>query len=319
MPKIIIGIHGLGNKPPKDTLTKWWKDSINEGLKNSSFNLDDFEFDLCYWADILHENPLDPEGTDSESENYLSEPYSPFEKALIKEEPSFRNQALEYIEKYSDKIFVSGVMSLNIPSLTDMFIHKHFKDLEVYYSLSFINYKGKKRLAREVILERLTDLIIKHKNKEILLAAHSMGSIIAYDVLMDYLPDDVKINTLITIGSPLAQKYVITKINSEKNCRDDCELPVPEKISYQWFNHYDLEDVVAINNNLADYFLPNSNGVSVVDVMVKNNYSYNGKNNPHKSYGYLRTKEFAEVLNSFLSIESGSIMNWIRNKLKFMN
>ena len=319
MSKIIIGIHGLGNKPPKNILEHWWKDSIIEGLKNYHSNCREFEFELCYWSDILHKVPLDPLCTDTKSETFISERYSPLEKVLIRKEPSFRDQALEYIEKYSDKIFLNGVMSLNIPSLTDLFIHKHFKDLEIYYSLSFINYNGKKRLAREVILERLTDLIVKHKNKEILLTAHSMGSIIAYDMLMDYLPDDVKIHTLITIGSPLAQNYVITKINHEKNCEDDCKLPVPEKISHQWFNYYDLEDVVAINNNLSDYFIPNSKGVKVVDVEVKNNYSYNEKSNPHKSFGYLRTKEIADLINSFAGIEKSGFINWVKNKLKIMN
>ena len=33
MAKVIIGIHGLGNKPPKDILEKWWKLSIEEGFK----------------------------------------------------------------------------------------------------------------------------------------------------------------------------------------------------------------------------------------------------------------------------------------------
>ena len=33
MPDIIIGIHGLANKPNKKTLEDWWKKSILEGLK----------------------------------------------------------------------------------------------------------------------------------------------------------------------------------------------------------------------------------------------------------------------------------------------
>ena len=32
MKKIIIGVHGLGNKPPADVLEKWWAASIQEGL-----------------------------------------------------------------------------------------------------------------------------------------------------------------------------------------------------------------------------------------------------------------------------------------------
>jgi len=37
MSKVIIGIHGLSNKPPEDTLAGWWKDGIlfiNRGAAN---------------------------------------------------------------------------------------------------------------------------------------------------------------------------------------------------------------------------------------------------------------------------------------------
>ena len=315
MSKIIIGIHGLGNKPPKNLLEKWWKDSIIEGLKNNNYKLKDFEFELCYWSDILHETPLNPNETDNESETYLSEPYVPFEKKGEKKEHSFREQALEYLEKYSDKILVNGVLSFNIASLTDMFIHRHFRDLEIYYSLSFINYKGKKRLARDVIIERLTDLISKHKNKEILLVAHSMGSIIAYDALMDYVPE-IKVNMLITIGSPLGQKYVIGKINLEKNAEPETKLPVPENISSRWTNFYDLEDVVAINYNLADYFTPNSDGIKIFDEEIENNYSYNEKENPHKSYGYLRADKFSNIVNSFFEEKKFNFKDWVKKIFK---
>jgi hypothetical protein len=311
MSKIIIGIHGLGNKPPKDILENWWRESIVEGLQNNNYKPAEFDFELAYWADVLHEEPLKPDETDKESETYLSEPYVPFVEKVEKKEYSFREQALEYLEKYSDKILVNGVLSFNISSLTDMFIHRHFRDLEIYYSLSFINYNGKKRLARDVIIERLTDLIKKHKNKEILLVAHSMGSIIAYDALMDYVPE-IKINTLLTIGSPLAQKYVIEKINNEKKSESETKLPVPENICSQWINLYDLEDVVAINYNLADYFTPNSNGITIHDEEIENNYSYNEKENPHKSYGYLRTDKFSSIINSFFEKKEFSFKNWVK-------
>jgi hypothetical protein len=314
MSKIIIGIHGLGNKPPKDILEKWWKDSIAEGLKNNNYLDSHFDFELAYWADVLHTEEINPDKNISKSESSSSEPYLPFVKENDHEKHSFREQALEYIEKYSDKIIVNGMLSINIPSLTDMFIHRHFKDLEIYYSLSYINYKGKKRLARDVITERLIELLKKHKNKEILLAAHSMGSIIAYDVLMDYLPD-VKINTFVTIGSPLSQKYVIRKINSEKNSEAESKLPVPENICSRWVNLYDLEDVVAINNKLSDYFIPNSHGLHIHDIEVENNYFYKGKNNPHKSYGYLRTNEFAQIVSSFSDSKKFNLINWVKQIL----
>ncbi len=37
MKKIIIGIHGIGNKPPAKILRKWWLNSIYEGLKKYNY------------------------------------------------------------------------------------------------------------------------------------------------------------------------------------------------------------------------------------------------------------------------------------------
>jgi hypothetical protein len=60
MSKIIIGIHGLGNKPPKDLCEKWWKKSLREGLNSIGRKYFNFNFELVYWADILHPTPLNP-------------------------------------------------------------------------------------------------------------------------------------------------------------------------------------------------------------------------------------------------------------------
>ena len=57
--KIIIGIHGLGNKPPKPALEKWWIQAITDGLKFNKYPETKFDFELVYWADILHPDPID--------------------------------------------------------------------------------------------------------------------------------------------------------------------------------------------------------------------------------------------------------------------
>ena len=55
---VIIGIHGLGNKPPKKQLEHWWKLAMMEGLKTHGFHTKLPNFELVYWADILNERPL---------------------------------------------------------------------------------------------------------------------------------------------------------------------------------------------------------------------------------------------------------------------
>ena len=45
-PSIIIGIHGLANKPPVDEKTRWWKAAIAEGLdQNEGMAGAEFAFD----------------------------------------------------------------------------------------------------------------------------------------------------------------------------------------------------------------------------------------------------------------------------------
>ena len=77
--KIIIGIHGLGNKPPKKLLEKWWKESIREGLGAFGYKKYFFKFKLVYWAHILHPDPLNPQLEDKDDPTFLHEPYVPAE------------------------------------------------------------------------------------------------------------------------------------------------------------------------------------------------------------------------------------------------
>ena len=53
MANVIIGIHGLGNKPPGQLLEHWWKLAMIEGLKTSNFDSVISKFEIVYWADIL--------------------------------------------------------------------------------------------------------------------------------------------------------------------------------------------------------------------------------------------------------------------------
>ncbi len=311
MSKIIIGIHGLGNKPPKDILKDWWEKSILEGLNKYNFPARDFEFELVYWADILYKEPLLPEETNKLSSLYLAERYLPEPIPLPEEPPGFRKKAADYLEKYYEKILVNGVMSLNHPSLTDLFIHFSLRDLELYYSSESIYYQGIKRYVRDIMIERLTDALNKHKNKEILLVAHSMGAIIAHDVLTDHAAD-INIDTLVTIGSPLGQKYVLNKITSEQKGNSKNKLKVPECIGRNWYNLSDLEDQVAFNHTLSEIYECNSKGLKVIDKLVKNNYMISGNRNPHKSYGYLRTREFAEIFNEFTTPPKRGLFSFLK-------
>ena len=308
MSKLIIGIHGLGNKPSKEVLERWWKEAICEGLTNIGKKALNPKFKLVYWADILYEKPLD--------ETTLDERYTTGVNKSEADQSAFRKKFLDLLEKGADKIFLNDDLSLNYSFLFDSYIHHNFRDLEIYYSDKIVESDKKKRTVKEIIRNRFADCLSDYKNDEIFLVGHSMGSIIAYDVLT-FLLKDIKIDTLVTIGSPLGQPYVISKAASELNVHGVKvkKLKTPPGIQRNWYNFSDLEDKVAINYNLSDDYDKNSTGVNVKDIEVYNNYECNGERNPHKSFGYLRTPEFSKTLYEFLIYNRSKTSLWFFEKV----
>lgn len=51
--KLIIGIHGLSNKPPEKTLATWWEKAMLEGLHvNSKLKRDALDFKIYLLGSI---------------------------------------------------------------------------------------------------------------------------------------------------------------------------------------------------------------------------------------------------------------------------
>jgi triacylglycerol esterase/lipase EstA (alpha/beta hydrolase family) len=302
--KVIIGIHGLGNKPSEKTLKEWWLKSILEGLEYINKNTFKLNFGLIYWADVLNNKSLDETIIDKENPLYINEKYTPAPENFIPKPHPVRKKILGFIEKQMDKIFLNEDLSINYSFISDMIIHKYFKELEIYYTEEYRDKNNTKYSAKDVIRKKAADVLKKHKNDEIFLIAHSMGSIVIYDVLTFLLPG-FKIDTLVTMGSPLGLPIIMSKIATEQKLKPHIKekLKTPPGVKRNWYNFSDLEDKIAINYNLADDYDKNANGVKATDFVVNNNYEINGERNPHKSYGYLRTPEFSEVLAEFLARE----------------
>ena len=68
---------------------------------------------------------------------------------------------------------------------------------------------------------------------------------------------------------------------------------------------------------LNDDYEENSRNVRVIDKVVYNNYKYKKIKNHHKSFGYLRTAEMAEIISEFLKGERKSPFTWIKNIMGF--
>lgn len=316
MSKVIIGIHGLGNKPSKELLTDWWKLSILEGLRkiDSDIKLPDFE--MVYWADILYDEPLQYAISDVENPYYLEEKYVPASEETSKEEHPYRMKFIKYIGQKLNGLLLNEDMTPNYSTITDAIVSKYFRDLAIYYNVPMNGVQIKDSGAKDKIRKRLVKVIKKYKRKEIFLIAHSMGSIISYDVLNFLLPE-VKIKTLATIGSPLGLPIVVSRIASEQKFKLNGKsvLTTPPGVTKNWCNFSDVLDNVAFNFQLADDFSENERGIKPIDFIVTNNYSYKGNPNPHKSFGYLRTPEFAKIIYEFITDKHIGPVNMLKVKI----
>ncbi len=192
-----------------------------------------------------------------------------------------------------DKIFLNTAGKIKFSSFSAYIIRHYFRDLDLYFSAEKL--KNSEKTIREAVRERLVAVLEKHKKKDILLIAHSMGSIIALDVLNNF---NVKVDTLVTIGSPLGLAVIRSKIVPPIG--ENSASPIPQTIKRSWFNLADLKDKVALDFDLADDFQDETNRIQVQDFQIYNDYEYNDERNPHKAYGYLRTRKMAEIIHNFL-------------------
>jgi hypothetical protein len=306
MAKVIIGIHGLANKPERGTQAQWWVDSIKEGLqKNCKLNLE-FNFDDVYWADLLYEKPLHRNPDFSFDSLYDDEPYVPAKAgALKKYDEGFMDELRADSQSLLGGALDAVKSTLGVGQAADFVLQQKLKDLAFYYDPGrrIKDRSGRQRPAREVLQEDLEKTLVSNKAHEIMLIAHSMGSIIAYDVLRKLgqrKPDPgARVSHFVTIGSPLGLPHV--KLNIEKVHLHDPQVRTPTIVTRSWVNFADRKDPVAFDTHLEDDYGPNDSGVAVKDDLILNDYEMNGKANHHKLFGYLRAPEVSEHIRDFLN------------------
>lgn len=284
-----------------------------EGLKNAGYKTLIPDFRLVYWADILHEKSQDPGEKDPDSPFFMDEKYTIAPEEFPVEDHSTRKKIVDFLRKQMNRILLNEDLSLNYSFISDTIINRYFRDLELYYTGKIRAKDNNTHNAAELIRERLYSTLNEHRDDEIMLIGHSMGSIIAFDVLT-FLAPDIRINTFITMGSPLGLPVVISKAAAEmkqKGMAAD-HVSTPPGVIKNWYNFADILDKVSLNYKLSDCYSANEHGVKPIDMLVINNYELNGIRNPHKSFGYLRAHEFSNILNDFILSEKLTVKQKVR-------
>ncbi|WP_256383799.1 alpha/beta hydrolase [Photobacterium toruni] len=271
---IIIAIHGRGNKLPTTTLTAHWQQALEHGLQryNQSQLHPQIDFKMAYYADHFYQQPLVLSATTTTTTPHIY---------TIKPLPTHNNDPLQLTTAHtfqrSAKIteWIEDTFSL-FSFISKPFLKSLLPDIHRYFHDP--NYQ-------QAVEQPLIKLLNRYQHRPIILLSHSMGTVIAYNVLhqLSRQPAPPQISTWFTFGSPLGLtsiKGFLPKITHQPSVK---ELATPDCVTEQWINVSDKTDIVCIDHDLSDDYLANRHHIKPQDHYITNHYP----GNSHKSYGYL--------------------------------
>jgi hypothetical protein len=245
MSYVIIGVHGLANKPPMNVHAQGWIAAMKEGLaRNCSLSLPTIDYTPVHWAHLRYEKPEEPD----------PEPYipTPLDEPIKTYRDGWLSSIRAFISDAPGDIIEKNKEWFGHHPVTDFVLAKKLKDLDQYY---------KDGAYRKNLRTLVKDAILGEKNKRITLIAHSMGSIVAYDALRELgqIDSNYRIENFVTIGSPLGLPTVAVKMSEEWAL-----LRTPSMVK-RWINFSDPRDPVAFDTHLWNDYEANDQGVRVVD------------------------------------------------------
>lgn len=283
---LILFIPGLKPKPAPEVHSAALQRCLVAGLKKIDVDVarqvahDSAAFDLVSWTYDFYGEHRDL-ALDAASIDLLlqKDAADAADRAGAR---SLRRRMLRFFYRVGDHL------PFLIPRLADENMSLHLRDLRRYVQ----NVDDIAEHTRRLLTTPLKAAAAARR--PILLIAHSMGSVIAYDALWQLSRDKRlagKVSLLLTLGSPLGQRFVQRRLLS----RDAGADRYPTVIE-RWVNVAAVGELTAIDMTLADDFGEMSRlGLleSIEDFSTFNWYRDHGALNVHAEYGYLANRDVA--------------------------
>jgi hypothetical protein len=248
----IVFSHGLDNKPEAAYLSDLWKRKLahDDGLDIDASGV---ESTLNYWADVLYASPdTNLAAYESAGTIDLALDESPDLRDMPhKDDERIRQLALKLDvnpdtveEDQPTEAEVAAVRMELVPVpawLRKRIMARFVRDAHHYFfNQEFSPRPNERFFVRDELRARFTKCVRAGAEKgPVVVVAHSMGTIIAYDCLK-HEPDCPAIDGLMTIGSPLGIDEVQLFFPSWSRADG---FP-SEKLKGPWVNVYDPLDVV---------------------------------------------------------------------------
>jgi hypothetical protein len=220
------------------------------------------------------------------------------DKVIDQPEASARDiaEASSWSRRLTRWIYTLGdMLPFLIPHLASERMELHLRDLRRYER----NRDGIADQIRQRLKVPL--LAASGSQRPVLLIAHSMGSVIAYEALWELSHNHgnpAEIDLLLTLGSPLGQRFMQKRIRGHDKVG---RQRYPANIKY-WHNLTAVGDLTAIDPWLANDFaemveLEIVDGIE--DERVLNYFRLDGKLNVHAEYGYLSNEKTAHTISKW--------------------
>ena len=241
-------------------------------------------FDVVSWTYDFYREHRDFELDREAVDRVICQPTA--SKRDIAEATAFRRRAIRWIYHLGD------YLPFLIPHLATERTEMHLRDLRRYVT----DDNGIAEHTRRMLKMPLRAVCEGHH--PILLVGHSMGSVIAYDALWEMSHrdgDNVHLDQLLTMGSPLGQRYMQKRIRGNEY---QGVHRYPNNIR-RWKNLTAVGELTAIDPRLQNDFgemLELGLVESFDDEELYTWFRLNGVLNVHSEYGYLVSDTAAQTV-----------------------
>jgi surfactin synthase thioesterase subunit len=207
----------------------------------------------------------------------------------IAQATTLKRRALRWLYLAADRL------PFLMPQIADENLELHLRDLRRYVNNSDDIAEATRRLVK------LPLRAAWQSKRPILLIGHSMGSVIAYDVLWQMSrdrDDELRIDLLLTMGSPLGQRTIQRRLLGHA---ETGATRYPANIRC-WVNIAAVGELTAMDMNLLnDYAEMVELGLveEIRDYEVFNYFHYNGELNVHAEYGYFVNEVTGRVISDW--------------------
>jgi hypothetical protein len=301
-------IHGMANKPAKDELVRLWSQSLAAG-DGIDLGAEGITSEMLYWADVLYETPAPAARQESAVNEAVAEQEpapEPLRLGLAEMDADEKLWTARLAAKLAIPEVVEEVAAAPDPAMRDeleriplpwaikeRLMKRLLRDVHHYlFNTEHSPRPGTTYRVMDEIRRRAVETLSRGAGKSPhVVVSHSMGTVIAYDVLQRD-PRAPRVDCLITIGSPLGLDEIQDKMRPGWSRADG--FP-GAKVGGGWANFFDhLDPVCGFDPNVANDFRRADTRV-VDDVEVVNRGAWR-----HDISQYLSREELRGVLRGFL-------------------